>query len=511
MSGRSKAHDVGGCSAFNDALRLPGVPPHMAEDWFMRESRKGSRVPDSSGRRGRRLPHFTAALLAGLCAVLRLAAAPAEPASIAHTSPPWLRESVIYEVFPRAFSKEGNLNGVTAKLDELKDLGVTVIWLMPIHPIGLEQRKGAYGSPYAARDYYAVSPDYGTKADLKRLAAEAHQRGLKVLLDVALLHTAWDSVLMAHPDFYRHNAQGKIIPPVPEWNDVAALNYDNPALRQYLIAMLEYWVTETDVDGFRCDTASMVPTSFWEEARAALAKTKPDLLMLAEADKPELLVKAFDIDYAWPLLNTVRDVLGKSAPASAIRRTWENELRRYPAGALRLTMSDNHDQARAVACFGVSGALAASALMFTLDGVPLLYNGMEVGDATESGDPALFEKVPVFWQPKGRPPLPEIYRSLIKLRKQYAAFRSPSVHWLRNSEESALLTYLRADERDEFLVVINFGNRPLHATVDLQNGDSFVPVKIAGVQYSNNAPCPDLQLNGFEWRIYHRSASVAAR
>ena len=446
------------------------------------------------------------ALLSGFCAALVFQGVFAQTPGTARTAPAWLRDGVVYEVFPRDFSKEGDLNGVTAKLDKLRDLGVTVIWLMPIHPIGREQRKGSYGSPYAARDYYAINPDYGTKDDLQRLVSNAHQRGMKVILDIVLLHTAWDSVLMAHPEFYRHDAKGKIIPPVPEWDDVAGLDYQNPELRQYMITMLEYWIKEFDLDGFRCDTASMLPTSFWEEARTALTKTKPDIMMLAEADKPELLTNAFDIDYAWPLLNSLRNVLGKSAPASEIQRTWERDLKRYPRGALRLTMSDNHDQARAVSCFGVSGALAASALMFTLDGVPLLYNGMEVGDSTESGDPALFEKVPIFWQPKGRPQLYRIYHDLIQLRKQYAAFRTENVQWIHNSDERELVTFLRTDGKDEFLVAINFSNRPLQGKVDLSGGGDFAPVKIAGVQNSDDSPVADLHLNGFEWRIYHRAS-----
>lgn len=449
---------------------------------------------------------FISVLLPGFCALLVFQGAFAQTPSTARIAPSWLRDGVVYEIFPRAFSEKGNFNGVTSRLDKLRDLGVTVIWLMPIHPIGLEQRKGFYGSPYAARDYYAINPDYGTKDDLKNLVSEAHKRGMKVILDMVLLHTAWDSVLMAHPEFYRHDANGKIIPPVPEWTDVAGLNYQNPALRQYMITMLEYWIKEFDVDGFRCDTAAMVPTSFWEEARIALTKTKPDIMMLAEADKPELLTNAFDIDYAWPLLNTVRNVLGKSAPASEIQRTWENELKRYPRSALRLTMSDNHDQARAVSCFGVSGALAASALMFSLNGVPLLYNGMEVGDSTESGDPALFEKVPIFWQPKGRPPLPDIYRDLIKLRKQYPAFRTDNVQWIHNSDESEIITFLRADGTDEFLVAINFSNRPVHGKLELKRKEDFVPVKIAGIQNSDDSSVADLHLNGFEWRIYHRAS-----
>ena len=458
----------------------------------------------------RPFPRLSSKRLAGFCALLAGYAALAQTSSSARPAPAWLRDGVVYEVFPRAFSKAGNLNGVTLKLDELKELGITILWLMPIHPIGVEQRKGSYGSPYAARDYYAVNPDYGTKEDLKRLVAEAHRRQMKVILDVVLLHTAWDSVLMAHPEFYKHNAQGRIVPPVPEWNDVAGLNYDNPGLRQYLIAMLKYWISETDVDGYRCDTASMIPTSFWEEARAALSKTKPDIMMLAESDKPELLLKAFDIDYAWPMLNTVRDVLGHSAPASAIRRTWDNDRHRYPRGALRLMMSDNHDQARAVSCFGVSGALAASALMFTLDGVPLLYNGMEVGDATESGDPALFEKVPVFWQPKGRPPLAEIYRGLIGLRKQYPAFRTGTVRWLPNSADNELVTFVRADDHDELLVAINFSSRPLRAHLELKSAEAFAPVNLAGIRHPSSSRLPDIQLNGFEWRIYHRGTPLAA-
>jgi glycosidase len=130
-------------------------------------------------------------------------------------SPEWLRQAVVYEVFPRNFSKEGDFNAITARLDELKDLGVDVLWLMPIHPIGEKMRKGSIGSPYALRDYYAINPDYGTADDFKRLVAGAHSRGMKVIMDVVAGHTSWDSVLMEHPDFYQKDAEGKIIPPNP--------------------------------------------------------------------------------------------------------------------------------------------------------------------------------------------------------------------------------------------------------------------------------------------------------
>src|SRR6267378_4888856 len=152
----------------------------------------------------------------------------------ARPSPPWVQDGIIYQIFPRVFSKEGNLKGVTLQLDRLKDLGVTILWLMPIHPIGQEKKKGTIGSPYAVRDYYAINSDYGTGEDLKKLINEAHKRGQKVIIDIVANHTSWDSVMMKNPEFYKHDAQGKIIFPY-DWSDVAWLNYENPKLRDYMI------------------------------------------------------------------------------------------------------------------------------------------------------------------------------------------------------------------------------------------------------------------------------------
>jgi len=423
----------------------------------------------------------------------------------ARTSPPWLRASVIYEIYPRSFSATGDFNGITAQLDSLQDLGVNILWLMPIHPIGEKLRKGTLGSPYAVRDYYAINPEFGTTNDFHQLVKEAHARGLRVVLDIVANHTAWDNVLVAqHPEFYKQDANGRIIPPVAEWTDVAGLNYANPQLREYLIAMLKYWVKEFDVDGFRCDVAHMVPVDFWGQARAGLEQTKPDILLLAEASTPALLVKAFDFDYAWPFHATLNKVLLEGAPATDLRRTWEESRRRFPQGSLHMYISDNHDEARAVARFGIRGALAAQVLIFTLDGVPLLYNGMEAGDATESGDPALFEKMPVFWKPKERPPLRDIYRDLIKLRKEYAPFRSDRVTWLRSSNEADLVTFMRHDNTDEFVVVINFSNRPQVGWVEVLNAAEFKSLRIPGMTEAASDGFPLFRLNGFEWRIYHR-------
>jgi glycosidase len=430
----------------------------------------------------------------------------------ARPSPDWLRSGTIYEIFPRDFSAAGNLAGVTARLDDLHNLGVNILWTMPVHPIGQKGRKGDYGSPYSIRDYYAIDPNYGTVADYRKLVSGAHQRGMKVIMDLVANHTAWDNVMMTNKNFYRQDRSGQVISPVPDWTDVAGLNYANPELRQYMISMLKYWIKECDVDGFRCDAAPMVPKDFWEQARAELSAIKPDIMMLDEGEQPDLLTNAFDVDYSWKLLWTMNDVISHGAPASNLRRSWEESRAQFPKDALRMRISDDHDETRAIERYGMNGALAASALMFTLDGVPLLYNGMEVGDATESADPALFDKLNICWTPhqSERPHFGGIYHDLIQLRKQNAAFRTSDVQWLHNSSEATLVTYLRADEKDEFLVAINFSNRPLDSQVDLKEAAGFVPVKISGLQGSGNRPLPSVHLNGFEWRIYHRSMSAMA-
>jgi glycosidase len=426
---------------------------------------------------------------------------------LARISPDWLRDGVIYEIFPRDFSAAGNLNSVTAKLDQIKNLGVNILWVMPIHPIGEKGRKGDYGSPYSIRDYYAVDPNYGTLDDFKNLVTQAHQRGLKVIMDLVANHTAWDSVMMTNKAFYKQDANGNIISPEPGWSDVAGLNYANPQTRDYMTAMMNYWIQTCNIDGYRCDVAWGVPTDFWEQARAVLEKTKPDIMMLAEADKPDLLTNAFNLDYSWSLLHALNDVLIHGAPASKLQATWQEDLCKFPTNALHMRISDDHDESRAIARFGINGALAAQVLMFSLDGVPVLYNGMEVGDATESGDPALFDKLPIVWAPRERPPFRDIYRSLIQLRKKYPAFTNTRVTWLRNSDENNLVTLMRADKNDEFVVVINFSNRPITGSAKLENGPDYQLMKISGQPEVHDSSLPLFHLNGFEWRIYRRNTA----
>jgi len=449
-----------------------------------------------------------ATALVGWLAITSGVVAKADPSNLStRKSPDWLRSAVVYEIFPRNFSQEGTLNAITARMDELKDLGVDILWLMPIQPIGEKMKKGTIGSPFAVRDFYAVNPDYGTTNDFKRLVAEAHQRGMKVVLDVVAGQTSWDSVLMAHPDFYLHGTNGEIIPPDPAWMDVAGLNYANPDVRRYMIDMMKYWLSDYGVDGFRCDVAPNVPLDFWETARTEMEKVNSQVIILADAgNNPALLAKAFDLDSSWGMISMLNNVICTGLPANYIRDEWQLESQRFPKGALHLRFTDNHEEVRAVVRYGVDGALAAQVLMLTLDGVPMFYNGMEVGDATESADPALFEKMPVFWHPGGRPPLRDIYRDLIKLRKQNAAFYNGEVAWPDNTAPAQVVSILRQSANDQFLILINLSGCHVTGSVQLPNAEDFEPVKISGNPVPVDAHLPDFNLNGYGWCIYHRAA-----
>jgi len=425
--------------------------------------------------------------------------------SAGHPVPDWIKSAVIYEINPRTFSATGDFRGIEQRLDYLKDLGVTILWIMPIHPVGQVKKKGSLGSAYAVQDYYAINPAYGTKDELKRLVTEAHRRGLKVIIDIVANHTAWDSVLMKHPQFYKKDAQGNIISPDPDWTDVAGLDYRNPQLRVYMTDMLKYWLKDFDLDGFRCDVAGDVPTDFWENARAELTQIKPDIIMIAEANKPELLTKAFDLDYAWPFHTTLTNVLENGAAAQAITSNWKDERERFPKGALEMRFSDDHDEKRAIVRFGERGALAASTLVFTLDGVPLLYNGMEVGDTAESSAPALFEKLPVFWQiSERRPNFLPFYKQLIAIRRAHPALQQGETEWVGNGAPDRVLTYFRRSAGEEYFVAINVSNRPYAGVAGVANGEYVDETPGEDESARKKITLPALVLNAWDFRIYRK-------
>jgi glycosidase len=306
-------------------------------------------------------------------------------------------------------------------------------------------------------------------------------------------------------------------PPNPGWSDVAKLDYENPRLRAYMFEMMAYWLREFGVDGFRCDVAGLVPTDFWEEARPKLEAVRPDLFLLAEWSTPDLLAKAFDADYAWPFHAALNRVLSLGAPASGIRAAWAEERRNFPRGSLHLRFSDNHDERRAIARFGEPATLAAAGLVFTLDGIPLVYNGQEIGDTTESGGPALTERLPIFWAGvERRPAFPRLFQDILALRRAHAALRRGETLWLANSDDARVLSFLRRGDGEEILVVVNLSSRPWEGRVEVPAGPAWseitpevpLPMQPGGSVPEREArplALPTLGLDAWGLRLFQRA------
>jgi glycosidase len=325
-------------------------------------------------------------------------------------------------------------------------------------------------------------------------------------------------LIRSHPEWYTHDASGQIVPPNPDWVDVADLDWSKPALRRYMTEMMVRWLRDYGIDGFRADYASGVPTDFWEAVRPELDRVRPGLAFLAESDDPALLLRAFDIDYAWDFYHAMTDALAGRAPASFVREVWERAAARYPRGALRLRFSDNHDQFRATAQSGLPAALAASAVMFTLDGVPLLYNGMETGDTTESMAPSLFERRPIAWEmAERRPQVASYYRELAELRRAHSVLTRGAVNWLRNDDEQRVLSFERvgaaAGGDDSLVIMVNLSSRSYTGKVEMPAGEyreiTPEPRSIAAASPAKDvgrgaATSPAVFLAPWEFRVFSR-------
>lgn len=295
---------------------------------------------------------------------------------------PTTENVVMYEININAFSASKNLQGITNRLDAIKSLGVNTIWLMPIYPVGVTN---SFGSPYCVRNYKEVNPSFGTLQDLKNLVTKAHEKKIAVILDWVANHTSWDNVWMSNPTWYTHDTNGNIISPAgTNWNDVADLNFDNAEMRAAMIAAMKYWVTEANVDGFRCDAADYVPFDFWQQALTALdASTSKNLILLAEGARADHFTAGFQMNFSWDYLGAIKGVFGSGQNPSNLFATNTNENSVVPAGKRKLRFTTNHDEsnnATPMTVYGSrAGALAASAITIYMQGVPMLYSGQEVG------------------------------------------------------------------------------------------------------------------------------------
>lgn len=357
-----------------------------------------------------------------ICAALSPLAAHAQVTSAATGVPhvAWSRSANIYEVNIRQFTPEGTFKAFASHLPRLKKMGVDVLWIMPIQPIGEKNRKGTLGSYYAVRDYTAVNPEFGTLDDFKALVKQAHGMGMHVIIDWVANHTAFDNPwVSAHSDWYLKNDKGEIYPVtygegehVEYWTDVTGLDYSKPELWKGMTDAMAYWVREADIDGFRCDVASKVPTPFWNQARDALDKIKP-MFMLAEADKVDLHDHAFDMSYGWDTKDLFKDIAKGKADAQTIKNFLANPPKVFPRDAYRMRFTTNHDentwQGSDAEMYGPAFK-AMAVLAATLPGMPLIYNGQESGLDKRL---EFFEKDPIQWKTYQYAPF---YARLLKLK-----------------------------------------------------------------------------------------------
>ena len=241
-----------------------------------------------------------------------------------------MSRSVIYQVWMRSFTPEGTLYATATHLQHIADLGATIIYISPLNVHGYPSVFGP-STPYEIKDYDVIDPEYGTEADLKALVAQAHKLGLKVIMDIVYAHSANDNVLLNKPGFYQRTPDGKLI--MSRWKTPQP-DFKNPQVREYFRNNMLHWVKDVGVDGFRADVAGGVPADFWEEARAAMDKVNPNVIMLAESDVPEHHLKAFDISYNFPYYAALQAVVVNGESAERIRQQWEKARAAFPRGSV---------------------------------------------------------------------------------------------------------------------------------------------------------------------------------
>jgi glycosidase len=417
---------------------------------------------------------------------------------IANFSPDVEENAVIYEVNIRQYSPEGTFNAFTKDIPQLKELGVKIIWVMPIFPISQTKRKATggddskfasempvaeqdkyLGSYYAVSDFKKVNPEFGTIEDFRNLVKTAHDNGIYVILDWVPNHTGWDHVwIKNHPEYYTKNAKGEIIDPInPEtgkswgWSDVADLNYDNQGLRKEMTANMLHWIKNENIDGFRCDVASNVPLDFWQQAIPQLRKEK-NIFMLAEAWEPELLKDGlFDMAYGWEAHHTMNRIAqGKNTVKDWDKLILDNQ-KKYSTNDILMNFVDNHDENSwngTTKSRLAKAEEAMTALSYVMPGMPLIYSGNEYG---LNHSLKFFEKDSI---PKTKGAAWELRRKLGKLKTENSALnggkKSASYKKIATPNDTEILAFEREKNGDKIIYIANLSDKTISISLPI-NGE----------------------------------------
>lgn len=380
--------------------------------------------------------------------------------------PSWSSQSNVYEVNVRQFSKEGTFKAFEKSLPRLKDMGVKILWFMPVTPIGLKDRKeneSELGSYYAVKNYKEVNPEFGTMEDFKSLVKNAHAMGFKVITDWVANHSAPDNPwITSHPQFYVHDSTGNFVAPY-DWTDTRKLNYENRELRDSMIAAMLYWVNETNIDGFRCDVAEDVPADFWKEAITRLRGVK-DVFMLAEGENPQLHYNGFDATYTWSVMRPMEYVYQGTQDLAYFDSVLNHNITVYPKNAYRLFFTTNHDENSWNGTeFEKYGDAYKAFAVFTqtfYQSIPLIYNGQEAPNKKRL---KFFVKDPIQW---GKYELQPFYSTLLHLRNRNKALAADAGYKkIATANDDAIFAYIRQKENKKVFVVLNLSPQPQHFTI----------------------------------------------
>ncbi len=417
--------------------------------------------------------------------------------------PDWSKNATIYEVNIRQYTEEGTFKAFEKHLPRLKKMGVDILWLMPIHPIGEEHRKGKLGSYYSVKDFKAVNPDFGTLKDFKNLVDKAHSMGMYVILDWVGNHSAWDNPLTKeHPDWYTKSREGNFQPtPWYDWDDVIDFDYNNPDLREYMTGALKYWMEEANIDGYRCDVAGFIPVDFWDNAREEMDAIKP-VFMLAEWESRDLYKKSFDATYSWTLWDKLKLATTGGKGANALYEYMAHDVGSFPLDSYRMLFTDNHDknswEGNQLSNFG-KGLETAMVLCGTANGMPLVYSGQEAGLDRSL---AFFEKDEIIWKDHK---FYGMYQKLFDLKHKNQALWNGKYGGemirVMNNQMSDVLSFYREKNNDAVLSIFNFSDKNLATTVDTKYYNGEYHESFTGKIFNINSEKTILNLKPWDYLV----------
>ena len=384
------------------------------------------------------------------------------------THPEWSKNATIYEVNVRQYTPEGNFKAFEKHLPRLKNMGVDIIWLMPIHPIGEKNRKGKLGSYYSVKDFKGINPEFGNMQDFKNLVKKIHELGMYVIIDWVGNHSAWDNPLATtHPHWYTKNKDGNFQPtPWYDWDDVIDFDYDNPEFREYMTGALKFWVKEANIDGYRADVAGFIPVDFWENARKELDQIKP-VFMLAEWESRDLYKKSFDMTYSWTLFDKLKDATTQNKGIAGLVEYMAHDVGSVPRNAYRMVFTDNHDMnswnGTPQKNFG-NGMETAMAFCGVVNKMPLAYSEQEAGldRSLNFFDKDLIDFSNLKYE--------QFYKTLFELKHKNQALWNGKYggEMIRivNDKPNKIISFYREKNNDAVLPIFNFSDEELTVTLD---------------------------------------------